>query len=119
MQEVKADIDNIAKSTKEQVTTDCLREEMNKQAAQILETVQSEVKEVKADMDNIAKSTKEQVTTDCLREEMNKQAAQIQQTVLLDLSSQSEVVKELQSEVRSLAASLGEMKDMLQRVLQK
>ena len=89
---------------------------MNKQAAQILETVQSEVKEFKAD---IAKSNTEQVTTDCLREEMNKQAAQIQQTVQTDLSSQSEVVKELQSEVRSLAASLGEMKDMLQRVLQK
>ena len=68
-------------------------------------------------MDDIAKSTKEQITT-CLREEMNKQAAQ-QQTVQSDLSSQSEVVKELQSEVRSLAASLGEVKDMLQRVLQK
>ena len=49
---------------------------------------------------------------------MNKQAAQ-QQTVQSDMSSQSEVVKELQSEVRSLAASLGEVKDMLQRVLQK
>ena len=89
LKEVKADI---AKSTKEQVTTTCLREEMNKQAAQILETVQSEV---------------------------NKQAAQIQQTVQSDLSSQSEVVKELQSEVRSIAAHLGEVKDMLQRVLPK
>ena len=69
-------------------------------------------------MDDIAKSTKEQITT-CLREEMNNQAAQIQQTVQSDLSSQSEVVKELQSEVRSLAESLGEVKDMLQRVLQK
>ena len=65
------------------------------------------MKEVK---DNIAKSTKEQ---DCLREEMNKQAAQIQQTVQSDLSSQSEVVKELQREVRSLAASLREQTELV------
>ena len=59
-------------------------------------------------MDAFAKITKEQDTTELLREEMNKQAAQ-QQTVQFDLSSQREVVKELQSEVRSLAASLREL----------
>ena len=67
-------------------------------------------KEVKAD---IAKSTKEQVTTDCLKEEMNKQAVQMQQIVQSDLSSQSEVVKELQNEVRSLAASLCEQTELV------
>ena len=99
MKEVKADI---AKSTKEQVTADCLREEMNNQAAQILETVQSEVKEVKAD---IAKSTKEQVTTDCLREEMNNQAVQIE-------TVQSEV-KGLKSEMRTLVTAFREQTELV------
>ena len=82
--------------------------EINARSYSFITELQAQLKEVKID----------QVTTDYLREEMNKQAAQIQQTVQSDLSSQSEVVKELQSEVRSLAASLGDMKDMLQRVLQ-
>ena len=82
---------------------------INAHSYSFITELQAQLKEVKTD----------QVTTNCLREEMNKQAAQIQQTVQSDLSSQSEVVKELQSEVRSLAASLGEVKDMLQRVLQK
>ena len=96
-------MDDIAKSTKEQVTTTCLREKMNKLAAQI-ETVQSEVKEVKAD---IAKSTKEQVTTvtDCLREEMNNQAVQIE-------TVQSEV-KGLKSEIRTLVTAFREQTELV------
>ena len=58
------------------------------------------MEEVKAD----------QVTPDYLREEMNKQAFQ---TVQSDLTSQSEVVKELQSEVRSLATSLHEQTELV------
>ena len=48
----------------------------------------------------------DQVTT---REEMNKQVVQIQS----DLSRQSEVVKELQSEVRSLATSHREQTELV------
>ena len=60
--------------------------------------LQVQLKEVKAD---IANSTKDQVTTDYLSTEMNKQAEKIE-TVRSDMTSQSEVVKELQSEVTAL-----------------
>ena len=130
LKEVKAEVKaDIANSAKEQVTTGYLKTEMNKQAAKLAETVQSDMtsqsevvkelqsevrtlvtaipeqtraqlKEVKAD---IANSTKEQlqVTTDYLCAEMNKQATQMK-TVQSDMTSQSEVFKELQSEVTAL-----------------
>ena len=126
LKEVKTDIANSA-IEQHLVTTDYLSSEMTKQAAQIAETVQSDMtsqsevvkelqsevrtivtalreqtraqlKEVKAD---IANSTKELVTIDYLSTEMNKQAAKIE-TVQSDMTSQSEVVKELQSEVTAL-----------------
>ena len=64
--------------------------------------LQSQLKNVK---EIIANSAKEQVTT--LSAEMNKQAAEIK-TVKSGMASQSKVVKELQSEVRTLVTALHE-----------
>ena len=71
---------------------------INAHSYSFITELQAQLKEVKTD----------QVTTDYLREEMNKQAVQIQQTVQSDLR-----VKELQSEVRSLAASLREQTELV------
>ena len=71
---------------------------INAHSYSFITELQAQLKEVKTD----------QVTTDYLREEMNKQAVQIQQTVRSDLR-----VKELQSEVRSLAASLREQTELV------
>lgn len=60
MRDVKADIKN---KTKEQVTTDYLREEMNKQAAEIKQTVlsslQSEVRALREQTEEHQRQIKE------------------------------------------------------------
>ena len=72
----------------------------------------AQLREVKADIADIANSAKEQVTTDYLSTEMNKQTANIE-TVQSDMTSQSEVVKELQSEVRTLVTAFREQTEMV------
>ena len=62
--------------------------------------LQTQLKEVKAEVKaDIADIAKERVTTDYLSSEMNKQAAQIKSDMM---TSQSEVVRQLQSEVTAL-----------------